>query len=77
MFSIENITKPARHSADKTSGPAFTGRNRGWISRHEAVLVDEQAIMVSEGKLWTADNDYVDQSGDFVLDPDRLTWRRV
>jgi len=54
-----------------------TGSNPGWISRHEAILVDEQAILVGGGKMWTVDNRYVEQPGDFVLNLDRLTWRRV
>lgn len=54
-----------------------TGRNPGWISRHEAVLIDDTTIMVSGGKVWTTDHDYVDHSGDFVLDLERLTWQRV
>ena len=54
-----------------------TGGNPGWISRHEAVLVDDRAILVSGGKVWTADNHYVEQSGDFVLNLDRLTWHRI
>lgn len=54
-----------------------TGRNPGWISRHEAVLVDERRIMVSGGKVWTAASDYVAQSGDFVLNLERLTWYRI
>lgn len=54
-----------------------TGSNPGWISRHEAILVDEQVIMVSGGKVWTADNRYLEQPGDFVLNLDRLTWRRA
>lgn len=54
-----------------------TGSNPGWISRHEAVLVDERAILISGGKVWTADNRYLEQLGDFVLNLDRLTWHRV
>jgi ankyrin repeat protein len=54
-----------------------TGNNPGWISRHEAVLVDEWKILVSGGKVWTADNRYLEQPGDFVLDLNRLTWHRV
>jgi len=51
-----------------------TGRKPGWISRHEAILVDERSLLISGGKVWTADNDYREQSGDFVLSLDRLTW---
>jgi hypothetical protein len=54
-----------------------TGNNPGWISRHEAALVDERAIMVSGGKVYTADNRYVERVGDFVLNLDRLTWHKV
>jgi hypothetical protein len=54
-----------------------TGSNPGWISRHEAVLVADRAILVSGGQIWTAANDLIAQSDDFVLNLDTLTWRRV
>lgn len=89
IYIIGNLGYQEARKADET--PVFcldtrnwrmeqlvvTGSNPGWISRHEAVLVDERAILVSGGKVWTAENRYVEQSADSVLDLDRLTWQRV
>lgn len=42
-----------------------------------ADLVDEWAILVSGGKVWTAGNRYLEQPGDFVLDLHGLTWHKA
>lgn len=53
------------------------GNRPGWISRHEAVLVDGQVIMVSGGKVWSADSQYEEQSAEYVLYLDSLTWHKL
>lgn len=61
----------------RIEGLDTTGSNPGWISRHEAVLVDEWTILIGGGELWTADNRYLEQPADFILDLRRLTWHKV
>ncbi|MEO0939128.1 MAG: hypothetical protein AAFY38_13330 [Pseudomonadota bacterium] len=51
---------------------ATSGQNPGWISRHDARLVDRH-IIVSGGKI---EPDYVDNTDTFLLDLGTMDWTR-
>jgi hypothetical protein len=58
---------------------ASTGELPGWISRHRAILISAREIEISGGKtarLVEGQEDYVDNKDRFVLDIERLEWRR-
>jgi ankyrin repeat protein len=56
------------------------GEPPGWISRHRALLVTPREIQVSGGKLARLvddTEDYIDNTAVFVLDVERLQWKRT
>jgi ankyrin repeat protein len=57
-----------------------TGDKPGWISRHKAHYQEPNQIYITGGKLWVLNDEtseYIDNSVDYILDLNKLTWSRA
>jgi WG containing repeat len=52
-----------------------TGECPGWISRHRAVVRDRQ-IHISGGRVWTSEQDLIDERSEYILDLNECCWYR-